>query len=94
MIRSAIIACLFAAPAAAQSQCGPHPVVVAQLADKYGETRRGMGMAGQAIAELYASDAGTWTIVVTLPDGSACLIASGEGWESFNDALPPKGADL
>jgi hypothetical protein len=90
MIRASLIALALASPAAAQQppNCGPYAQVVAQLAEKYHETRRGMGIAGQAIAELYASDAGTWTFLVTLPDGRACAMAMGEGWEAFNEELP------
>jgi hypothetical protein len=77
----------FAAP-----PCGPRAVVVAQLADRYGESRRGMGLAGNAaIVEVYISDAATWTVAVTLPDGRTCLLASGEGWEALDEALPAKG---
>lgn len=72
--------------------CGPRAVVVAQLADRYGETRRGMGLAGNAaIVEVYVSDTATWTVTATLPDGRTCLIASGTGWEALNEALPARG---
>jgi hypothetical protein len=81
----------FAAP-----PCGPRALVVAQLADQYGESRRGMGLAGDGngVVEVYVADTRTWTVVVTLPDGRACLLASGIGWEDLQDALPPEGDDL
>ncbi len=42
--------------------------------------------------EIYASDeTGSWTIIVTLPDGMACLVAAGQSYEALADALPPKG---
>ncbi len=86
---------LILATHAAQSapQCGPRDTVMAALADQYGETRRGMGLAGnQAVIEVFASDqTGTWTITATLPDGRTCLVASGQGYEVTSDALPPKG---
>ncbi len=76
----------------AATQCGPRAVVVAQLADRYGESRRGMGLAGNAaVVEVFVSDAATWTVTVTLPDGRTCLLASGEGWEALDEALPAKG---
>lgn len=78
----------FAAP-----PCGPRALVVGQLADQYGESRRGLGLAGNAaVVELYVSETATWTVTVTMPDGRTCLLASGEGWENIPDAqLPPKG---
>ena len=56
-------------PAHAAPQCATRDVVVAELATKYSETRRGMGLgANNTIMELFASDAtGTWTITVTRP---------------------------
>jgi hypothetical protein len=74
-------------------QCDTRDRVTALLADKYGETRRGIGIAGDnAVMELYAADAtGTWTITVTLPDGQMCLMASGVGYEAVTEDLPARG---
>ena len=71
-------------------QCDSRATVTALLADRYGETRRALGLAGEAaVMELYASDAtGTWTITVTLPDGRMCLMASGAGYEAVTEKLP------
>lgn len=80
-------------PPAVAGQCGPREMVVATLADRFGETRRGYGTAGpQALIELYASAAtGTFTVTVTRPDGLTCLIAAGEGWEAAVPELPARG---
>lgn len=74
-------------------QCGSRDAVTALLADRYGETRRAVGLAGEAaVMELYASDAtGTWTITLTLPDGQMCLMASGAGYEAVTEDLPARG---
>jgi hypothetical protein len=71
-------------------QCDSRATVTALLADRYGETRRALGLAGQAaVMELYASDTtGTWTITMTLPDGRMCLMASGSGYEALTGRLP------
>ena len=75
--------------ARAQMACGTRDAVVAKLGDKYGEVRRGGGLAGPtAIYEIWASEAtGTWTILKTTPDGFACIMAVGEGWQ--DDAGEP-----
>lgn len=80
----------------ANPQCGPHEVVTALLAERYGETRRALGLAGEAaVMELFASDTtGTWTITVTTPDGQMCLMASGAGYEALTDTLPAAGARI
>lgn len=74
----------------ANPQCDSRDAVTALLADRYGETRRALGLAGEAaVMELYASDAtGTWTITMTLPDGRMCLMASGAGYEAVSEELP------
>ena len=49
-----------------------------------------MGMSTNGgLVELYTSDTGTWTLMLTQPDGVSCLIAAGQNWESFNS---PKSA--
>jgi hypothetical protein len=74
-------------------QCDSREAVTALLADRYGETRRSVGIAGEAaVMELFASDAtGTWSITLTLPDGMMCLMASGSGYEALTEELPAKG---
>jgi hypothetical protein len=74
-------------------QCDSREAVTALLADRYGETRRSVGIAGQAaVMELYASeDTGTWSITMTLPDGMMCLMASGSNYEVVTEELPAKG---
>lgn len=71
--------------------CAPRSDVVNRLAETYGETRRGIGIARQgAVMEVFASDrTGSWTITVTLPDGMTCLLASGQAYETMAEALPP-----
>ena len=74
-------------------QCDSRDTVTALLADRYGETRRAVGIAGQsAVMELFAADAtGTWSITMTLPDGRMCLLASGSNYESVTEALRTTG---
>lgn len=73
---------LSAGAAQAQQPCGPRAEIVAQLEQKYGETRRGVGLQNRgAVTEVFASaETGTWTIMVTRPDGVSCLIGAGEAW--------------
>ena len=86
---------LSSVPASAQGQpqCGPRAAVVAQLAQKYAETRRSIGIAANnTVMEVYASDeSATWTITVTTPQGLTCLVASGQGFEAVVEELPAKG---
>ncbi len=73
-------------------QCDSREAVTALLADRYHETRRALGIAGQsAVMELFATEAtGTWSITITLPDGRMCLMASGSNYEAVTEALPAR----
>ncbi|WP_069300129.1 hypothetical protein [Neptunicoccus sediminis] len=78
------------AHSAAQSQpasCAERTRVVERLQTKYGETRRSIGLAANnGVIEVFASaHSGSWTIVITRPDGMTCLVAAGESYESVND---------
>jgi len=87
---------ILATHAADAAQCAARAQVLAGLASGFDETRRGAGLItgpnGQAqVLEVFASAAGTWTVTATLPDGSTCLVASGEAWQEITEALPTKG---
>ena len=81
---TATLAIAPAAPAAAQMRTGclPHETAVSKLEQGYGEQRVGLGIgpSGGAVYELYVADTGTWTILVTRPNGLSCIAASGESW--------------
>lgn len=88
----------FAPFAQAQSRtaCAERSQVIARLAEKYGETLQSLGLHNNnAVVEVYASDStGSWTILMTKPDGVACLVASGEMWEGQAGEMVPKGTAL
>lgn len=62
--------------------CGARALIVAQLETRHGESRRNVGLQqGARVMETYANDeTGTWTIIVALPSGVACLVATGEAF--------------
>jgi hypothetical protein len=79
--------------ARAEPQCGPRDAVLRLLTDRYGETRRSIGLGGDAtVMELHANtETGTWTITLTTTDGVTCLVAAGKGFETLDETLPTKG---
>jgi len=85
---TAFLALLLAAvPAAApnaQAMCNQRAEVLAQLSDRYSEAPVAMGLASNGgMIEILTSNSGTtWTIILTMPNGLACLVAAGEGWET------------
>jgi len=84
-IAAAALAVVFVLPATvapAQTQCGPHRRIVDVLAGKYGEAPKAIGtVSGNHFMEVYVSQAGSWTILVTSADGNSCILASGMDWE-------------
>ncbi len=91
---AACVAALLASSLAAAAQqgafCGPRERIVAQLADKHGETRRAVGLQqNMQVMETYAnSETGSWTIIVAMPTGVACLVAAGEAFQADQNAEP------
>lgn len=65
--------------------CGDRLEIVARLEAGYHERQRALGIAGNgAVIELWVSSkAETWSIIMTHPNGMACLLAAGESWESL-----------
>jgi hypothetical protein len=37
----------------------------------------------EAVLEIFVSDSGTWTVVVTDPKGVSCVLAAGQSWEEI-----------
>jgi hypothetical protein len=68
--------------AAAQSVCGAREALLKQLASEYQEAPAGIGLASNgSVVELLTSKGGTWTLMVTRPNGMTCLIGTGEAWQ-------------
>ena len=69
-------------PAQAQTVCDARTKVVAQLTEKYGERRNGVGMqSANQLIELWSSKiTGSWTIIASRADGISCILAAGRSW--------------
>jgi hypothetical protein len=81
LIAIAVISAVSPAASGAAVVCGRHQQVVDFLAAHFHEARRSMGLSKSGmLMEIYASDAGTWTVVRSTPSGIACIVDAGEGW--------------
>ena len=70
------------APVAAQGLCGDRDTMVLRLEQKYGETRRGFGLAGNILIEVWASsETRGFTILQTYTSGVACVVVVGRRWQ-------------
>lgn len=80
--RILIVAFLTAFAGTAYAQCLPHEIAVQNLEKSYGEKPVGLGVApqGRQVLELFVSETGTWTILMTQTNGMSCITASGTSW--------------
>lgn len=73
-----VVACT---PVTAATVCLRRDVMVERLTDRYEEARIGVGLVNESsLVELFASETGTWTMVVTTTTGQSCAVASGTDW--------------
>lgn len=73
---------------AAMATCAPRDKMVESLSGKFAEAPQSMGLDAEArVVELWSSEAGTWSLVVTDAKGRACIVAAGNAWQP----APPLG---
>ena len=72
-------------PATAEQQvlsCANRADMVKVLSQRFREAPRAIGLANSsAIIEVFTSKSGTWTILLTRPDGASCIVSAGDNWE-------------
>ncbi len=80
---------------AQQRNCADRDMVVARLAERYGESRQSIGLgSNNSVVEVFASlETGTWTITVTTATGTMCIVAAGQAFETLAEAVPAPGND-
>ena len=91
LIAATALAFVASAALAQNIPCGERDTVLEWHAKQYQETPIGAGVtsAGGLIEVLTDTKGGTWTIIVTTPEGMSCLVAAGEGWRD----LVPRNLD-
>lgn len=93
-MRLSALACLlplsltFAAPALAENagrQCDTRKEMLSTLSEEYGEEPMAVGqhINGGTIELLSQGGDGTWSLIVTSPEGWSCLLAAGESWREL-----------
>ena len=78
-------------PAQAQTPpCAPRDAMVASLGSMYAEEATGRGLSNEGhMVEIYtSSDGSTWTLIMIMPNGMACVTGTGKGWRTVK--LPVK----
>ncbi len=65
--------------------CDQRASIIGHMAEEYREAPVAIGVTstGSIVEVLTTGDGGTWTIIVSNPNGTSCLIAAGEGWRAL-----------
>lgn len=68
-------------------ECNERDNVLGLLGKKYGETVSAIGVTntGGLVEVLNDPKDGSWTIIMTTPQGMSCLVAAGEGWRTMEE---------
>jgi len=78
--------CLQSCEARAANQCASYAALVDVIKNKYGERIFGEGLATTEKIEVWISDERrTFTVLLVLPDGRACIKATGSRWITGNE---------
>ena len=84
LFRMACMAVFMVGPVqAAHLVCGDRTSLLKALSDLYKEKPRALGLSatGNAVYEVYTSQTGTWTIIMTTAAGITCIMAAGDSWQ-------------
>lgn len=82
-------------PAVAQQvPCAARHEILGRLSEEFAESvvARGLTNDGTLLEVTATADGRSWTIVLTAPGGSACLVAAGEAWQTV--APRPRGESM
>ena len=65
--------------------CDQRASIIGHMAEKYREAPVAIGVTstGSIVEVLTTGDGTTWTIIVSNPNGTSCLIAAGESWRAL-----------
>lgn len=83
-------AAALAPPVFAQANtCQPRDAIIEKLEDRYSEMLTAGGLQNaQQLLEIWTSASGSFTVLVTRPDGISCVVATGQGWHSVVQSVP------
>ncbi|MDA1099920.1 MAG: hypothetical protein O2967_13135 [Proteobacteria bacterium] len=63
--------------------CGERAKFLAHLGQNHKEAPTAMGVtASGRVLEVLTSADGTWTIIMTHPNGMTCMVTAGQAWEN------------
>jgi hypothetical protein len=76
--------------AAAQNICAPRTDLVKRLWDRWQEAQVSLAMINDGrLLEIFASEAGSWTAIISDPNGRSCVASAGQEWTIFDAPKKP-----
>ncbi|WP_299735900.1 hypothetical protein [uncultured Roseobacter sp.] len=101
MFKKLILTCLIIGiagipPPAEAANCGPRDAVIESLKSKYAEHFTAGGLqqtrSAQSVMEIWSSpDTGTFTVLLTSPNGISCIVAAGTDFFEGPEISPVEG---
>jgi hypothetical protein len=86
-----VVAPFVLTPPATADPCGPHKELGKYLADHNSERHRGWGLIHDGrLLEIFISEKGTWTVLVSLPTGMSCIVFEGTDWQGKSLTVGPE----
>ena len=67
------------------AKCGDRAKLIKTLKDQYKEVPVALGLSQKSTEafEIYASEEGTWTVIMTMSNGMSCVMAAGHSWQDL-----------
>ncbi len=92
-LMTALAVLSFSTAVSAQAICNSRSNFLDNLGKRYAESPTAIGLVSNgSVLEVLSSENGSWTIIITQPNGTTCMVASGESWETINVASADPGA--
>lgn len=81
LIASSVFAVASQAQTVGQAICGLREDMGKMLEQRFGEEPKAAGLIGDnRVVELLVSQTGSWTLLVTTPEGRSCVMTGGDEW--------------
>ena len=70
---------------AAPAKCGDREKIIKVLKKDYNEAPLAMGLSQKSTEafEIFTSEEGTWTVMMTMINGKTCIMAAGHSWKNL-----------
>ena len=88
-----LVLCFIASEAIAQNICGPRGELIVRLWDKWQEAQIAHGLVNDnRLVEVFANKEGSWTVLITDPNGRSCVASAGKNWTVTKPIIPKEKA--